>query len=133
MRGVVGGLMVVAFSLIGESVAPKAFAGLFASAPSVAIAGLALTVEGVVEEVKLFDPGTRKDFVERLLRAARTSSSVTLVPSRSRIGWITKRDDITITGAKAKREESDVILAREPVRGQETFFFRDNKWQSGMA
>jgi len=27
-----------------------------------------------------------------------------------------KADDVTITGAKTKREESDVILARELVR-----------------
>jgi len=39
-----GGALVVAFALVSELVKPKAFAGLFASAPSVAIASLAITV-----------------------------------------------------------------------------------------
>lgn len=39
-----GGLLVVVFALIGEVVAPKAFSGLFSSAPSVAIASLAITL-----------------------------------------------------------------------------------------
>jgi hypothetical protein len=44
LRGLAGGLLVVAFALIAEVVDPKAFAGLFAAAPSVAIASLAITV-----------------------------------------------------------------------------------------
>jgi Protein of unknown function (DUF3147) len=43
-KAIIGGLAVVAFSLIGESARPKRFAGLFAAAPSVAIASLAITV-----------------------------------------------------------------------------------------
>jgi Protein of unknown function (DUF3147) len=44
VRGLAGGALVVAFALVSELVKPKAFAGLFASAPSVAIASLAITV-----------------------------------------------------------------------------------------
>jgi hypothetical protein len=44
LRGLAGGTLVVVFALIGEVVRPKAFAGLFSSAPSVAIASLALTI-----------------------------------------------------------------------------------------
>jgi hypothetical protein len=44
LRGLAGGSLVVAFALIAEVVDPKAFAGLFAAAPSVAIASLAITV-----------------------------------------------------------------------------------------
>ncbi|MDA8044183.1 MAG: DUF3147 family protein [Actinomycetota bacterium] len=49
LRAAVGGTLVVTFSLIAEVVKPKAFAGLFASAPSVAVASLAITAasEGV--------------------------------------------------------------------------------------
>jgi hypothetical protein len=39
-----GGLAVVGFSLLGQAGHPKRFAGLFAAAPSVAVASLALTV-----------------------------------------------------------------------------------------
>ena len=42
IRALAGGLLVAAFALIGEAVRPKAFAGLFSAAPSVAVAGLAI-------------------------------------------------------------------------------------------
>lgn len=48
-RAVFGGTMVVVFSLVGEVVKPKRFAGVFGAAPSVALANLALVaaVQGV--------------------------------------------------------------------------------------
>jgi hypothetical protein len=42
-RFVVGGLIVSAFASFGDVVKPKSFAGLFAAAPSVALATLGLT------------------------------------------------------------------------------------------
>lgn len=44
VKAVVGGFAVVGFSLLGEAGRPKRFAGLFAAAPSVAVASLAITV-----------------------------------------------------------------------------------------
>jgi hypothetical protein len=44
IRFIVGGLVVSAFSLIGDLLKPKSFAGLFGAAPSVALATLGLTV-----------------------------------------------------------------------------------------
>lgn len=43
LKAIAGGLFVVLFSLVGEVLRPKGFAGVFAAAPSVAIASLALT------------------------------------------------------------------------------------------
>src|SRR2546423_14750804 len=43
LKTLVGGVAVVAFSLIGEAGQPKRFAGLFAAAPSVALASLGNT------------------------------------------------------------------------------------------
>jgi hypothetical protein len=43
-KGLAGGLLVVAFSLLCEGLSPKRFAGLFSAAPAVAIAGLAITL-----------------------------------------------------------------------------------------
>ncbi|HEY4396288.1 MAG TPA: DUF3147 family protein [Acidimicrobiia bacterium] len=45
-KGLVGGAFVAAFALIGESVQPKSFAGLFSAAPSIALAALAITLLG---------------------------------------------------------------------------------------
>ena len=44
LRALLGGGAVVAFSLIGETVRPKSFAGVFAAAPSVAVASLGVAV-----------------------------------------------------------------------------------------
>src|SRR6195256_1986759 len=44
LKAVVGGLAVVAFSLLGKAGPPKRFAGLFSAAPSVALASLAMTL-----------------------------------------------------------------------------------------
>jgi hypothetical protein len=41
---VVGGVVVSAFSLLGDLLKPKSFAGLFGAAPSIALATLVLTV-----------------------------------------------------------------------------------------
>jgi Protein of unknown function (DUF3147) len=43
LRGVLGGLFVAAFSILGEALRPKSFAGIFAAAPSVALASLLIT------------------------------------------------------------------------------------------
>ncbi len=45
-RGLLGGLLVMAFAVIGEATEPKRFAGIFAAAPAVAIAGMTFTVLG---------------------------------------------------------------------------------------
>src|SRR2546430_14925260 len=42
-KAMVGGLAVVGFSVLGTAGHPKRFAGLFAAAPSVALASLAMT------------------------------------------------------------------------------------------
>jgi uncharacterized membrane protein (GlpM family) len=44
MKALIGGTLVVAFSALGDSLKPKLLAGLFAAAPSVALASLAVTV-----------------------------------------------------------------------------------------
>jgi uncharacterized membrane protein (GlpM family) len=43
LKTIVGGAAVVGFSLVGEAGRPKRFSGLFAAAPSVALASLAIT------------------------------------------------------------------------------------------
>jgi len=44
LRFLIGGGVVSAFALLGETLRPKSFAGLFGAAPSVALATLGLTV-----------------------------------------------------------------------------------------
>jgi uncharacterized membrane protein (GlpM family) len=44
IRFVIGGLVVSGFSLLGDLFKPKSFAGLFAGAPTIALATMALTL-----------------------------------------------------------------------------------------
>jgi uncharacterized membrane protein (GlpM family) len=44
IRFLIGGFVVCVFSVIGELVKPKSFAGIFGAAPSVALATITLTV-----------------------------------------------------------------------------------------
>jgi uncharacterized membrane protein (GlpM family) len=44
VKAATGGVFVVAFALLGQGLRPKAFAGLFAAAPSIALASMIITV-----------------------------------------------------------------------------------------
>ncbi len=44
IKGLAGGALVVAFAVLSEALSPKRFAGLFSAAPSVALAGLIITL-----------------------------------------------------------------------------------------
>ncbi|HZU61434.1 MAG TPA: DUF3147 family protein, partial [Solirubrobacteraceae bacterium] len=44
IKAVAGGSLVVAFALLSQALEPKRFAGLFGAAPSVALAGLTVTL-----------------------------------------------------------------------------------------
>jgi uncharacterized membrane protein (GlpM family) len=44
VKAVAGGLLVLAFAALAQTLKPKRFAGVFAAAPSVALAGLVVTV-----------------------------------------------------------------------------------------
>jgi len=87
-------------------------------------------ISGAVEETKLFEFATRKDFVELIIKSNEGKVVVYVCPKpfQDELGIsFTKGDAITITGAKVKQEESEVILARELVKGQDTILLRDEK------
>lgn len=87
-------------------------------------------LNGTLEEIKLFDFATRKDFVELIIKSGDGKFTVYVCPKpfQDELGIIfTKGDAISVTGFKVKQEESDVILARELVKGQDTLLFRDDK------
>jgi uncharacterized membrane protein (GlpM family) len=44
IKGLAGGMLVLAFALISQGLEPKRFAGLLSAAPAVALAGLAVTL-----------------------------------------------------------------------------------------
>lgn len=86
--------------------------------------------KGVVEEVKLVPWGTNKEITELILKIGddKVRISVCPKPFQEEIGIsFSKGDEVAITGSKVKQEGSELILAREMVRGTDTLMFRDNK------
>jgi hypothetical protein len=96
--------------------------------------------KGIVDEVKLLTLGSRKDFVQLVVKSGEEKLSIFVCPKpfQDEMGiTFTKGDEIAVTGSKVKQEEADVILARELVRGTDTLQFRDDKgkavwdWRTG--
>jgi hypothetical protein len=86
--------------------------------------------KGVVDEVRLVPWGTKKEISELILKIGddKVRISVCPKPFQEELGIsFSKGDEIAITGSKVKQEGSEVILAREMVRGTDTLMFRDNK------
>ena len=96
--------------------------------------------KGVVDEIKTFDLGTRKDFVQLIVKNGNDKVVIYLCPKpyEDEMGiTFAKGDEISFTGSKVKQEAVDVILAREIVKGADTLMFRDGKgepvwnWRTG--
>ena len=86
--------------------------------------------KGVVEEIKLVPWGAKKEISELIVKIGddKVRISVCPKPFQDEMGIsFSKGEEIAITGSKVKQEGSEVILAREMVRGSDTLLFRDNK------
>ncbi|MGA9977684.1 MAG: hypothetical protein WBQ08_03420 [Candidatus Sulfotelmatobacter sp.] len=87
-------------------------------------------IKGVVDTVNLLSVGTRKDFTELIVKSGDDSTHIYLCPKpfEEEMGVsFSKGDEIAVTGSKVKQDASDVILARELVKGTDTLLFRDDK------
>jgi hypothetical protein len=96
--------------------------------------------KGVVDEINLLSFGTRKDFTEIVLKSGDDKIHIYLCPKpfQEEMGiTFTKGDEIAVTGSKVKQGASDIILARELIKGTDTLMFRDEKgnpvwdWRTG--
>ena len=96
--------------------------------------------KGVVEEVNLLPLGTRKDFTELIITSGDDKVHVYVCPKpfQEEMGIsFSKGDEIAVTGSKVKQQGSEVVLAREVVKGTDTLLFRDDKgnpvwdWRTG--
>lgn len=99
-----------------------------------------MKTKGVVDEVKLISLGTRKDITELIVKSGEDKILIYVCPKpfQEEMGIsFSKGDEIAVTGSKVKQEASDVILAREMVKGTDTLQFRDDKgkpvwdWRTG--
>lgn len=87
-------------------------------------------IKGTIDEVKLPPKGSEKEIAHLLVKDGTNSMDVYLCPKSffDDMGMsFVKGDEIAITGSKVKQGETDLILAREIVKGNDTFALRDEK------
>jgi len=86
--------------------------------------------KGVVEEINVLTVGSRKDFTELVLKSGDDKLHIYVCPKpfQDEMGiTFIKGDELAITGSKIKQDSSEIILAREMVKGTDTLMFRDDK------
>ncbi len=87
-------------------------------------------IKGTIEEVKLPPKGSEKEIVHLLVKNGPDTMDVYLCPKSffDDMGMgFSKGDEIALTGSKIKQGEADLVLAREIVKGNDTFVLRDAK------
>ncbi|MGA8440784.1 MAG: hypothetical protein WB762_31620 [Candidatus Sulfotelmatobacter sp.] len=98
--------------------------------------------EGVAEEVNLLPVGTRKDITELIIKSGDDRVHIYVRPKPFQEDMdirFSKGDEIAVTGSRVKQEASDLMLARELVKGTDTLMFRDDKgnppwdWRTGKC
>ena len=87
-------------------------------------------MKGTVEELKLPPKGSEKEVAHMLLKSGTDTVDVYLCPGSflEDMGVTFKKgDEIALTGSKVKQDASDLILAREVVKGTDALVLRDEK------
>jgi hypothetical protein len=87
-------------------------------------------IKGTIEEVKLPPKGSEKEIVHLPVKNGTDSVDVYLCPKSffDDMGMdFSKGEGITLTGSKVKQGEAEFVLAREVVKGNNTFVLRDAK------
>ncbi len=96
--------------------------------------------DGLIDEVNQLSVGGRKDFIELIIKRGDDKLHIYVCPKpfQDEIGLsLGKGDRVEVTGSKVKQEASEVILARELIKGTDTLMFRDDKgkpvwdWRTG--
>ena len=96
--------------------------------------------KGVIDEINELTVGSRKDFTELIIKNGDEKLHIYVCPKpfEEEMGIsFSKGDQIAVTGSKVKQDTSEVILARELVKGTDTLLFRDEKgnpvwdWRTG--
>jgi len=86
--------------------------------------------KGIVEELKLPPKGSEKQIIYMRMKKGDDTIDIYLCPKTffdDMSMAFAKGDEITLTGSKVKQGEAEVILAREVMKGNDTFVLRDEK------
>ena len=86
--------------------------------------------KGTVEELKQPPKGSGKEITHLLVKSATDTFDIYLCPQSffDAMGMSFKKgDELAFTGSRVKHDGADLILAREVVKGDDTFVLRDEK------
>ena len=87
-------------------------------------------IKGTIDDVKVPPKGSEKEVVHLLLKSGADTLDIYLCPKSfmDDMGMdFSKGDEISVTGSKVKDGDADLVLAREVVKGNNTFELRDAK------
>jgi hypothetical protein len=87
-------------------------------------------IKGIVEEVKLPATGSKEETAHLRVKNGADILDVYLCPESflQDMGFtFSKGDEIALIGSKIKQEGTDLILAREVVKGTDTLVLQDDK------
>jgi len=87
-------------------------------------------MKATVEDVKLPPKGSEKEVAYLLVKIEADSVDVYLCPKSffDDMGMsFSKGDEVALTGSRVKHGDADLVLAREVVKGNDTFVLRDEK------
>jgi DNA/RNA endonuclease YhcR with UshA esterase domain len=87
-------------------------------------------IKGTVEDMKMPPATSKKEAVHLVLKSGTDTIDVYLCPKSflDDMGMdFGKGDELSITGSKVKQADADLVLAREVVKGNNTFVLRDAK------
>jgi hypothetical protein len=87
-------------------------------------------LKGTVEELKQPPKGGDKEVTHLLLKSGADTIDVYLCPASylEDMGVTFKKgDEIALTGSKVKQDASELVLAREVVKGTDALVLRDDK------
>jgi len=87
-------------------------------------------IKATIEEVKLPPKGSEKEIAHLLLKSGADTLDVYLCPKSfmDDMGMdFSKGDEISLTGSKVKDGDAELVLAREVVKGNNSFVLRDGK------
>lgn len=85
-------------------------------------------IKGNIVDLKLPPKGSEKEVVHLMLKSGDDTLDIYLCPKSfmDDMGMdFAKGDDISLTGSKVKGADADLILAREVVKGNNSFVMRD--------
>jgi hypothetical protein len=92
--------------------------------------GTEAKMKGTVQDLKLPEKGKEKEGALLILKTADATVDVYLCPKSyldDMGSTLAKGDEVNLTGSKVKQDGTDLILAREVVKGTDTLVLRDDK------